>query len=237
MTELVTSDLAVSELTERLGERQSLVSYHLAQLRDGGLVTSRRSSADGRDTYYSLSLAACERGLRSTGAELHPALRLEPVTLARRGSSSPRVRALFVCTGNSARSQMAQAMITARSGGAVIASSAGSNPKPLHPKAVAEMERRGIDIRSHASTHLVDVAHKRFDWIITLCDRVREVCPEFPHHPRVVHWSIADPADGDARAARAAFTRTADQLDERIGYLLVAMFESTTTTRSDNARR
>ena len=78
LRELVHSDRAVWELTQLLGERQSLVSYHLGQLRTGGLVRARRSSADGRDSYYAVDLASCGEQLQRAGGALHPALWLVP---------------------------------------------------------------------------------------------------------------------------------------------------------------
>ena len=86
----------------------------------------------------------------------------------------------------------------ARSGGAVEAYSAGSHPKPLHPNAVRVMrDEHGLDLAGHASKHLDVFADQRFDWVISLCDRVREVCPEFPGHPETIHWSIPNPATGE----------------------------------------
>lgn len=76
LTELVTSDRQVRELSVLVGEQQSLTSYHLGRLRDGGFVTTRRSSADGRDTYYSLDLAVFLDAFVEAGAALHPGLRL-----------------------------------------------------------------------------------------------------------------------------------------------------------------
>ena len=90
---------------------------------------------------------------------------------------------LFLCTGNSARSQMAEALCEQLSGGAVSAASAGSHPKPLHPNAVRVMRERGIDIAGRRSKHLSEFTGRRFDYVISLCDRVREVCPEFPAAP------------------------------------------------------
>src|SRR5262249_39278234 len=139
----------VSELTELLGEPQNLVSYHLGALRAEGLVSSRRSSFDGRDAYYRLNLARCAAVLAAAGLTIDPGLALTagspplppPVPSPRR---APRV--LFLCTGNSARSQMAEALLAHRSAGTVEARSAGSHPKPLNPCAVRAMSERGIDI-------------------------------------------------------------------------------------------
>ena len=240
LCELAQSDRAVRELTELVDEPQNLVSYHLRQLRDGGLVFARRSSADGRDSYYAIDLATCERELGTAGAELHPALALtvrpEPMPRARPRRTR---RVLFLCTGNSARSQIAEALLERMSNGAVEAVSAGSHPKPLHPNVVRVMKRRGIDISWNRTKHLYEFAAQRFDMVITLCDRVREVCPEFPSHPRLVHWSIPDPAREGAtnRASYAAFERTAAELETRIRYLLPLMFEERTGRRAIHDQR
>jgi protein-tyrosine-phosphatase/DNA-binding transcriptional ArsR family regulator len=236
LRELVRSDRAVWELTELVDEPQSLVSYHLRKLRDGGLVFARRSAADGRDTYYAIDLASCQRELEAAGGRLHPALWLAPVAPTTRTSepSRRRRRVLFLCTGNSARSQIAQALIEHMSASAIEAASAGSHPKPLHPNAVRVMKRRGIDIGANRTRHLNEFLGQRFDMVITLCDRVREVCPEFAAHPRLVHWSIPDPACEGAtnRSSYPAFERTAAELETRIGYLLAQMFEPRTRRRN-----
>jgi protein-tyrosine-phosphatase/DNA-binding transcriptional ArsR family regulator len=225
LQELTRSDRAVWELTERLGVAQNLVSYHLRALRESGLVRARRSSADGRDTYYAIDLESCERQLRETGAALHPALGTDAP--GKRHPSRRRHRVLFLCTGNSARSQIAEALAEDLSGGAVAAESAGSHPKPLHPNAVRVMRTRGIDIAANRTKHLDEFAHQGFDMVITLCDRVREVCPPFPSHPELVHWSIPDPAlaGPTARASYPAFVETAAELETRIRYLLPQLTE------------
>src|SRR4051794_15530222 len=137
LEELGRSDRRVGELCELVGKPQSLVSYHLRALRDGGLVSSRQSAADGRDTYYRGDVRRCGELLASTGTALHPAVRLAPVDadapIVPRGRKR---RVLFLCTGNSSRSQMAEALLEHRTRGAVAARSAGSHPKPLHPNAV-----------------------------------------------------------------------------------------------------
>ncbi|MPZ95882.1 MAG: ArsR family transcriptional regulator [Propionibacteriales bacterium] len=231
LSELARSDRQVRELTALVRQRQSLTSYHLRQLRGGGLVTTRRSSADGRDAYYSLDLAACRERLAEAGAALHPGLRLAPPAVTPpaagpgRRPAAPPVRVLFLCTGNSSRSQMAEAILAQRGGARVDVVSAGSHPKALHPNAVRVMRERGIDISGHRSKHLSEFVEERFDHAISLCDRVREVCPDFPGPPTVAHWSIPDPA-ADAAANRRsypAFVRTADDLDTRIEFLLSAI--------------
>jgi protein-tyrosine-phosphatase len=235
---LAESDRAVRELTRLVDEPQSLVSYHLRQLRDGGLVTARRSSADGRDSYHTLDLARCDEQLRAAGSTLHPALRQQPMPPVPSARPSRRPRVLFLCTGNSARSQIAEALLEQLSDGAAEAASAGSRPKPLHPNAVRAMKKRGIDIRANRTKHLDELVGRRFDVVITLCDRVREVCPEFRSHPRLVHWSIPDPAlEGpDDRTSYPAFERTAAELERRIRYLLPQL-DQPSTRRSPRAER
>jgi ArsR family transcriptional regulator, arsenate/arsenite/antimonite-responsive transcriptional repressor / arsenate reductase (thioredoxin) len=214
LTELARSDLAVHELTTLLGQPQNLVSYHLGKLRSADLVTARRSSADRRDTYYSLDLARCSQLLTGAGAALHPALRLRPPE----PSAPVTARVLFLCTGNSSRSQMAEALLRHSSAGAVEAHSAGSRPKAIHPHAVTVMAAHGIDLTGARPKHLNEFTGHRFDHVITLCDRVKEVCPDFGGDSRPVHWSIPDPA-GDPDGL-PAFHRVADELAGRITFLL-----------------
>ena len=217
--ELARSDRVVHELTELVGEPQNLVSYHLGKLRDGRLVSARRSSADRRDTYYALELTRLSEALSAAGGALHPGLRLAPRPRDRRIAPA---KVLFLCTGNSARSQMAEALVKARSGGAIQAFSAGSHPRPLHPNALKVMrDEHGLDLAAAQSKHLDVFAHQSFDWVISLCDRVREVCPEFPGLPETVHWSIANPATGEPDdVTYPLFQQTAAELETRIGFLL-----------------
>jgi ArsR family transcriptional regulator, arsenate/arsenite/antimonite-responsive transcriptional repressor / arsenate reductase (thioredoxin) len=218
LAELARSDRQVRELTALAGQPQNLVSYHLGKLRAGGLVTMRRSSADGRDAYYSVDLARCGQLLAAAGAALHPGLRLVPPP----GPAVPRASVLFLCTGNSARSQLAQAICEQLAGGAVTAASAGSHPKPLHPNAVRVMRERGIDISSRQARPFSALAGQRFDYAVSLCDRVREACPDFPGPPQLVHWSIPDPAAAGGTDAETypAFRALAADLETRIGFLL-----------------
>jgi ArsR family transcriptional regulator, arsenate/arsenite/antimonite-responsive transcriptional repressor / arsenate reductase (thioredoxin) len=225
LRELARSDRAVRELTAMLGEPQSLVSYHLGQLRNGELITVRRSSADRRDSYYAIDFARCAQLLRSSGEALHPGLQLAPLPPPDR-STAPglmrRCRVLFLCTGNGTRSQIAEALLDSLAGGTVEVASAGSHPKPVHPNAVRVMRERGIDISAKRSKHFEEFTRRRFDLVITLCDRVREVCPEFPGPPEAIHWSIPDPGlEGETdRESYPSFKRTAAELETRIRVLL-----------------
>jgi ArsR family transcriptional regulator, arsenate/arsenite/antimonite-responsive transcriptional repressor / arsenate reductase (thioredoxin) len=219
LSALADSDYRVRELVARVEQPQNVVSYHLRLLRDGGLVTATRSSFDGRDSYYHLDLDRCAGALADSGAALHPAL--APAPPVDRGV--PRIAVLFVCTGNSARSPIAEALLRHRAADRVAVTSAGSLPKPdLHPHTVRVLrETFGIDISDKRPQHLDALTGRRFDHVITLCDRAREACPEFPDHPRRVHWSVPEPASADDdRIGYRAFQRTAADIDTRIRHLL-----------------
>jgi protein-tyrosine-phosphatase/DNA-binding transcriptional ArsR family regulator len=228
--ELARSDRQVHELTSLVGHPQNLISYHLRHLRQAKLVTARRSTADGRDTYYSLDLAMYGQMLAAAGAALHPALQLTAPESPVLPRGQAQVRVLFLCTGNSSRSQMAEMLLRQMAGDAVEVCSAGSHPKQVHQYAVAAMAEQGLDLTGARAKHLDEFVGHRFDYVITLCDRVREVCPEFPGGPQPVHWSIPDPAQ--APDGYPAFQRTATELAERIHFLLHRIFlpKAITTT-------
>jgi protein-tyrosine-phosphatase/DNA-binding transcriptional ArsR family regulator len=228
LTELAGGDQRVRELVASVGQPQNLVSYHLRLLREGGLVAARRSSADARDSYYHLDLDRCGRGLYAAGSALHPALHPDagctrPAAEKQRPSG---ISVLFACTGNSARSPIAEALLRHRAEDVDVVS-AGSHPKrQLHPEAVRVLrEKYGIDVGLQRPRHLETLAGRHFDYVVTLCDKVREVCPEFGEHSHRMHWSIPDPAvAGDAgQADYGAFLRTATDIDNRIRHLLSAL--------------
>jgi ArsR family transcriptional regulator, arsenate/arsenite/antimonite-responsive transcriptional repressor / arsenate reductase (thioredoxin) len=230
MSELAAGDLRVGELTAVTGEQQSLVSYHLARLRGSGLVRTRRSSFDGRDVYYRLDLARCEELLAACGTALHPGLRPGPqdrpgaVSEESPGTGPDSGEVLFLCTGNSSRSQIAEAFVNARPAAKLRAFSAGTRPKPLHPDAVRVMTEYGIDLAGRQSKHLSVFAGRRFSYVVTLCDRVREACPEYRRHPGYRHWSTQDPsAGGSGETGYPAFRAVAADLDERVRCFLAAV--------------
>ncbi|WBB91138.1 MarR family transcriptional regulator [Verrucosispora sp. WMMC514] len=225
LAELARSDRQVRELMGLVGQQQSLTSYHLGQLRAGGLVTVRRSSADKRDSYYSLNLLACRNLLAEAGASLHDGLQLVPAALAPPGPNprrpdQPPTRVIFLCTGNSSRSQMAEAILQQMGGDRIDVVSAGGQPKPLHPNTVRVMGEGGVDMTTRHPKQLSHFLEQRFDYVITLCDRLREICPDFPRAGNVAHWSMPDPA---AERGYAPFQRTAAELRTRVAFLLHAI--------------
>jgi ArsR family transcriptional regulator, arsenate/arsenite/antimonite-responsive transcriptional repressor / arsenate reductase (thioredoxin) len=228
---LVPGDLRTGEIVARTGQAPSLVSYHLARLRDAGLVSVRRSTADGRDSYHALDLDAVGQAVGDMAARIHPLLLAGTAGSPGPGPGrEPRepgepVRALFICSGNSARSPMAEGWLNHLGGGRVTACSAGISPGPLHPLAVAAMAEHGVDISGHRPTHLSDVADDRFTRVITLCDRARENCGELPAASAAVHWSIPNPAQAHPPDLDA-FRATARELQARIRYLLPALAEA-----------
>lgn len=224
VNELGSSDRRVGELVSLLDRPQNVVSYHLAELRRAGIATARRSSADGRDIYYRADLNKCRDLIAAASASLHPGMSLVAgPTEDVRIPGHPAL--LFLCTGNSARSQIAEALASQRSHGQVSAVSAGSHPKALHPNAVRVLADRGIDISGRSSKSLAQFGGRRFDRVITLCDKVREVCPDFCGAPALSHWSIPDPAarEADAEATYPTFVQVADDIESRVALLLAEL--------------
>ena len=220
--QLSRSDRRVGELVEAVGERQNLISYHLGLLRRGGLVLERRSSRDSRDVYYSLNLGGLRDRLDQGLAALHPALRVPPFEGAPaivQGAGQPRL--LFVCTGNSARSQLAEALARDLAGGTISVMSAGPRPAGVHPMTLTVLKELGLSADGLHSKGIEEVEGK-FDFVITLCDVAREDCPPFTGGPELIHWSLADPARSGSsqRNLLAAFRRTAAELRLRISFLL-----------------
>jgi protein-tyrosine-phosphatase len=222
---LARSDYRGQELVRLLNQPQNLVSYHLRQLAKEDLVTERRSTADARDIYYSLDLGLLRTRYFAAADSLHPALHDSRVAFEERGAHLPGkpVRVLFLCTHNSARSQMAEGILRHLSGGQVEVFSAGSHPSGLHPDAVQALAAMGIDISRQQSKHLDAFRDHSFDYIVTVCDRVRESCPTFPGDPDCIHWSLADPAmvEGSPEERYRVFEQTAEHLVTRLRFLLI----------------
>ena len=215
---LAISDHRVNELVTLVDQPLNLVSYHLRQLREGGLVIARRSEADGRDTYYSLDRNLLQTLYLAAGNAIHLSISESPID---RMNLPAKPRILFICTHNSARSQMAEGLMHHLGLDQVDVKSAGSEPASVHPDAIKTMKQLGIDIRQQQSKSLQEFANQHFDWIITVCDRAREVCPTFPGEGHYLHWGYRDPVTiTDDQERRQAFTTTAQQLGSRIQQFL-----------------
>lgn len=219
---LTTSDLQVNELVTQLQQPMNLISYHLKKLREDALVTTRRSEADGRDVYYSLDLDRLRQMYLQAGAALHPMVgaNFTPIDV----SQLSHQRILFVCTHNSARSQMAEGLLRHLSQGQVDVISAGSHPTSIHPDAIRTMDHFGINIRNQSSRSLSDVKGQSFNYVITVCDKAREVCPTFPGEGQQIHWGFSDPVGIADDAERIqAFEKIALHLQSRINQFLVTI--------------
>ena len=221
---LVPGDLRTGEIVARTGQAPSLVSYHLARLRDAGLVSVRRSAADGRDSYHALDLDALGNAVVGIATQIHPGL-LTEAAIHTAGSLRP-ARVLFICSGNSARSPMAEGWLNHLGRGLVTARSAGISPGSLHPIAVAAMAEHGVDISGHRPAHLSEFTDDSFTRVITLCDKAKENCGELPTESAAVHWSIPNPAQAHPPDLDA-FRATARELRTRIRYLLPVLAGTT----------
>ncbi len=127
-------------------------------------------------------------------------------------------RVLFLCTGNSARSQMAEGWLRHLAGDRFDACSAGTHPSAVNPLAIAVMRERDIDISHHRSKSLNEFLGQPFDFVITVCDQAAEACPTFPGPARRRHWSFPDPAaaPGDEAERLVAFRSVRDALEARM---------------------
>lgn len=190
---LTVSDRSPSDLARELGLRSNLLAHHLDVLENVGLIERFASAGDGRRRY-----------VRAVRARL--------ASLGVRADRSPDRRVVFVCSQNSARSQLAAALWTARTGD--VATSAGTRPaEEVHPGAVAAAERAGLDL-SQAVPRLIDPSQFG-DFVVTVCDNARE---ELEASPNWWHWSVPDPV---AVGTDAAFDAALDELGLRIDALAV----------------
>lgn len=123
-------------------------------------------------------------------------------------------RVLILCTGNSARSQMAEGLLRHDAGDRFTVESAGTKPGTVRPEAIAVMKEAGIDIASHRSKHVDEFAGQDFDYVLTVCDNAKESCPIFPGKTVRLHQSVDDPAavEGTEEKRLAEFRRVRDEL-------------------------
>lgn len=169
-------------------------------------------------------------------AELRDLQRTAQEVARQRTPTSGAIKVLFVCTGNSARSQMAEALLRQAGGEQFTVASAGTDPRPVHPLTVEALAEVGIDWRSARSRSLTAMNTASTDYLVTVCDRARLACPPLPGVRDVLHWGIDDPAEvaGSVEEQREAFRHARDELASRIGPFveLAKRARSGTATRS-----
>lgn len=134
-------------------------------------------------------------------------------------------RILFLCTGNSARSQMAEALLQLMGGRDFQAESAGTSPVGLNPMSVTVMDELGMDIRGRRSKNVTEFLGQSFDYVITVCDRAKESCPVFPGSHIVLHWSFDDPAAVQPERRLEEFRRVRDEIADRLRTFLAQEFK------------
>ena len=129
-----------------------------------------------------------------------------------------KISVLFVCTHNSARSQMAEGLLRHLGGERFAVYSAGTKATRVNPYAIKAMAEVGIDLSNHTSDQIDQYKHQRFDYVITVCDSARETCPYFPAAKHQLHWSFEDPAaaTGSEQQILQTFRRIRDQIEARI---------------------
>ncbi len=211
---LTGQDRRAGELAALLNLPQNALSYHLKQLRQIGILRDRRSSADGRDIYYSLDQEQLAQLYRDAGVVLQPTAQITAPTTP--------VRILYLCTHNSARSQFAEGLTRHYGGARVDVASAGDHPTYLHPLTRELLTEWGIDPAGLTSKALDQFVGQEFDYVITVCDRVREHCPTFGGEPQFLHWSIPDPTLTPAAERWEAFRAVRQEIASRVRQLLAA---------------
>jgi arsenate reductase len=129
-----------------------------------------------------------------------------------------KIRVLFLCTGNSARSIIGAALLRQMAGHAFHVFSAGTHPKGINPYTVRVLESRHIDLSGERSKSVAEYEGRTFDYVITVCDAAAEECPVFPGAPQRIHWSFVDPAsvEGSDDEKLRAFQRTAREMSTRL---------------------
>lgn len=131
-------------------------------------------------------------------------------------------RVLFLCTGNSCRSQMAEGFLHALAGDRFEAHSAGTNPSQVNPSAIEVMREKGIDIAAQRSKNVTEYLGQHFSYVVTVCDNAQRQCPVFPGNSVRLHWPLSDPAEATGREADRlrVFRTVRDQIEMRIRELI-----------------
>jgi arsenate reductase len=130
-------------------------------------------------------------------------------------------RVLFLCTGNSARSQMAEGILRNLAGDRYDVFSAGTHPKGMHPQTIETMKEIGIDVSGQASKDVNQFLGEQFDYVITVCDRAKQQCPVFPG-AEPIHWGFDDPAEAPPKQHAEVFRRIRNEITQRLRLFLLS---------------
>lgn len=218
---LAMTDLRVGEIVDRIGQPTNLVSYHLRQLREGNIVSARRSTVDKRDVYYSLNFHNFDWQWGNVREVIAPP---PPPQEHMNHTHLPdrAVRVLFVCANNSARSQMAEALLNNRADRRhVVAYSAGIDPTRVKPEAIYAMQQLGLDISQSTAKSVDEFVNTTIDYVITICDEAREYLSGFNKQTCLLHWGQASPSNiTNPEARRYGYVQAALALQDRINYFL-----------------
>ena len=217
--------LPAGDIARLLAVPHNTMSTHLGQLEEVGLVRSRR---DGRSIIYAAEPNACALLAGQLAADLDPPVKrgVRAATLPLRADESKKIkpwRVLVLCTANSARSLMAEALINREGRGRFQAMSAGSRPgsapNPHALKLLADLGYPTVALTPKSWADFASASAEPIDFVITVCDQAAgEPCPAWPGHPLAAHWGIADPVEPGAldSETRAAMLSTYRQLSQRV---------------------
>lgn len=224
--------VAVAEQERGSGLGHALVERVLGNARAAGvrdvyLLTTTADRWFPRLGFRAVERAALPSALAGS-EELRGACPASAVAMHRSLFAAGCARVLFVCTGNSARSQIAEALLNVRGAGRFLAESAGARPaEQVHPLAVDVLRSAGIEWRGHAPRSIDEAAAREWDLVVTVCDHAREACLVLPGHPAMAHWSLPDPAAarGSDAERRRAFLEVFALLRDRIDALVALPVE------------
>ncbi len=227
--------VAVDPSARGTGVGRALVERALGDARRNGVAEAYLLTTTAERYFPRLGFEPISREEVSPGvlasAEFQGVCPTSAVVMRRRLGAAPErgaLRVLILCTGNSARSQMAEALLNLRAAGRIVAESAGSRPAAqVNPSAVAALAEVGIPWDGHEPRGLDGLDGAHWDIVITVCDRAREVCPLFPSLPAIAHWGMPDPAEveGTEEEKRRAFRNALQVIGRRVDLLLALPLE------------
>ncbi|MBC8163808.1 MAG: protein tyrosine phosphatase [Roseiflexaceae bacterium] len=217
---LAQSDMPLGALSDALGFPPDVLRAALVPLREAGLILERQSDTGADEIFLRTDLQRLRDLYMTAGADMHPAV--VDATIDLEPPSEQRPRILFLCTRNSARSQIAEALLRTLSKGTIDVMSAGAQPGDVHPM-TKQVLAPYTDVEQLRAKPVSTFTGQAFDYVITVCDKAREVCPTFPGATQMLHWSTPDPVavEGTIATKQRAFNATITELTNRIRYLLI----------------